>query len=101
METIKTFIIVVLAAGFFGTILAFANLWRIIIQARKDFEAAEVDGTFTDEEYIILGKNLVSAIKECRTILDFIRNVASNLGYVTIKSRIRIVNNIYKINNNK
>lgn len=101
METIKTFIIIVLAAGFTGAMMAIVNLWRIVAQAKKDYEDAAVDNTFTDAEYITLGKDFCAAVKECRTILEFIMRVTTNLKTQTMQAKIRIAASIYKLEKRK
>ena len=90
METIKWIIMAILAAGLLGALVSLASLWGTVIKARKQYIEAEADGQFTDAEYVLLGKSLVDAIKECKSIMEFITRLAINLQRVTIRKSIRL-----------
>jgi len=96
-ETIKTIIIVILAAGFTSAVAAGVALCRNIAQAKKDYQDAEVDGTFTDAEYAVIGKDVVGAVQNCKTIWGFIKTAIASVKAVTVRvkaARIAAINKL-------
>jgi hypothetical protein len=89
-ETIKNFIIIILAAGLVGAIGALVALWKNFVNAKNEYLEAAEDGMFTDDEYIILGKELVSAIENGKTIWAFIKTLMAAFSKTVINAKLSL-----------